>query len=119
MQRPDLAGTPAFFGLTDLGALNDAGRSMIERSQYLYFSNRDSEEAVDDAQQAEVSTVGTFRRVRLSTPELVPLPAECGPVVDAAIGYCFYMIATADGTLHVFGFNDKGTCFLEKGRVRF
>jgi len=56
---------------------------------------------------ADVNTVGAFRRVRLSVPEQVALP-EGARVVDVAVGYCFYLIATADGALYTFGFNDKG-----------
>jgi hypothetical protein len=62
----------------------------------------------DEAANPDATSVGAFRRVRLHTPERVPLPPASGRVVAAAIGYCFSLIATEDGTLFVFGFNDKG-----------
>ena len=72
--------------------------------------------AKDDPLQAEVSTVGAYRRVRIATPELVLLPPTSGRVVDVAIGYCFFLVITDLGKLLVFGFNDKGAApFLPPG----
>jgi len=44
-QREELSNTPAFFGLTEMSNLSDAHRAMIERSTYMYFANKSTDEA--------------------------------------------------------------------------
>jgi len=99
-----LNSTPQYFGLTGMKNISQETRYMIDRSHYLYFSNKSEDEITHDE---DVETVAAFRRRSFLLPEVLEVE-EGKRVVDVAAGYCFYLVITEDGSVYSFGFNDKG-----------